>query len=63
MLPIRHYRDLITRASRDGDRQVLLAKQLAEAERAKEILCAKGYGNVGMAASEIASLVPTASAA
>lgn len=58
----RQYRDLIRRAARalDGMQLDLLAAQLADAERAREILRAKGYGAGGMTASAVAALVPDA---
>lgn len=57
-----HYRDLLVRAvyQRDGKQLDLLVTQLADAERAREILRAKGYGGTGMSASGVAALVPTA---
>lgn len=56
----RQYRDLIRRAARalDGEQLDLLAAQLADAERTREILRAKGYGCSGMKASAVAALVP-----
>jgi len=57
-----HYRDLIFRAVRERDNATLdrLATQLADAERAREILRAKGYGSTGTSASATAALVPLA---
>lgn len=45
-----HYRDLILRAAqqRDGRQLYQLVEQLADAERAREIFQAKGYGDTGM---------------
>ncbi|MBY0238473.1 MAG: hypothetical protein K2X55_04090 [Burkholderiaceae bacterium] len=56
------YRDLIERAVKQGDNQMLdmLAQALADAERAKQILRAKGYGVTGMAISATAAQVPGA---
>lgn len=57
-----HYRDLIRRAvlSNDGKQLDLLAVQLGDAQRAREILRAKGYGNTGTSASATAAQVPNA---
>ena len=57
-----HYRDLIRRAvlSEDGEQFGLLVQQLVDAERAREILRAKGYGESGMSASVTAAQVPEA---
>ncbi|KQQ32002.1 hypothetical protein ASF61_16850 [Duganella sp. Leaf126] len=57
-----HYRDLIRRAvlSNDGKQLDLLAVQLNDAQRAREILRAKGYGNTGTSASATAAQVPNA---
>lgn len=57
-----HRRDLIIAAVASKDRRRLdqLVAQLADAERAREILRAKGYGRTGMSASAAAALVPTA---
>jgi hypothetical protein len=59
MLP-HHFRDLIVRAVRahDGAQLDLIASQLADAERAREVLRAKGYGASGMSASATAAQVP-----
>ncbi len=56
----RHYRDLIIRAVLERDNGLLdrLAVQLADAERAREILHANGYGASGMSASATAAQVP-----
>ncbi|MBC7860299.1 MAG: hypothetical protein H7Z39_16320 [Burkholderiaceae bacterium] len=58
----RSYRDMIVRAvaAPDGQLLDLLAAQLADAERAKEILQAKGYRPDGRSASAVARLVPDA---
>lgn len=58
-----HYRDLIRRAvlAADGGQLDLLAIQLDDAQRAREILRAKGYGATGMNASATAAQVPEAS--
>lgn len=58
----RCYRDMIRRAvaAPDGQLLDLLAAQLADAERAKEILQAKGYRPNGRSASATARLVPNA---
>lgn len=55
-----HYRDLIVRAvhERDGHTLDKIIAQLADAERAREILRAKGYGQSGMTASATAAQVP-----
>ena len=55
-----HYRDLIRRAvlSNDGHQLGLIVVQLTDAERAREILRAKGYGTTGMNASATAAQVP-----
>jgi hypothetical protein len=57
-----HYRDLIRRAvlSNDGHQLGLIVLQLTDAERAREILRAKGYGASGMNASATAAAVPDA---
>lgn len=59
MLP-HHFRDLIVRAvrARDGVQLDLIVSQLADAERAREVLRAKGYGASGMSASATAAQVP-----
>lgn len=56
-----HYCDLIRRAvlSNDGRQLGLIIVQLTDAERAREILRAKGYGATGMSASTTAAQVPT----
>ncbi len=58
----RHYRELILRAVRSGEGKQLdqLAAQLQDAERAREILRAKGYGATGTSASATAAMVPPA---
>lgn len=57
-----HYRDLIRRAvlSNDGRQLGQIVVQLTDAERAREILRAKGYGASGMNASATAAQVPCA---
>ncbi|MYM25768.1 hypothetical protein GTP46_24375 [Duganella sp. FT135W] len=57
-----HHRDLIIRAVREHDGRILdsLIAQLVDAERAREILRAKGYGTSGMTASATAAQVPEA---
>lgn len=57
-----HYRDLIQRAIAEPGNQTLdlLVAQLADAQRAREILRAKGYGETGMSASVTAAQVPPA---
>lgn len=57
-----HYRDLSIRAARDRDGRTLgqIIAQLVDAERAREILRAKGYGATGMTASATAAQVPDA---
>jgi hypothetical protein len=65
-----HYRDLIVRAvlgntsavAAHPERLDQLAAAMADAERAREILGAKGYGASGMSASATAAQVPNASA-
>jgi hypothetical protein len=56
----RCFRDLVLRAAaeRNGKTMELLVTQLADAERAREILRAKGYGASGMSASATAAQVP-----
>jgi hypothetical protein len=58
-----HHRDLIIRAVRERDTRTLdrLIAQLVDAERAREILRAKGYGATGMTASAVAASVPEVS--
>lgn len=60
-----HYRDLLRRAvlSNDGRQLDLIVAQLTDAERAREILRAKGYGASGMSGSATASQVPEAATA
>lgn len=60
-----HYRDLIWRAVMAGDGQQLdlLAEQLSDATRSREILRAKGYGAIGMPGSATAAQVPDAATA
>lgn len=55
-----HYRDLIVSAVYRNDNRMLgkLVAQLQDAERAREILRAKGYGASGMSASATAAQVP-----
>lgn len=55
-----HYRDMILRAVRERDWQRLdmIVAQLDDAQRAREILRAKGYGESGMSASATAAQVP-----
>lgn len=55
-------RDMIIAAVLTGDRKRLdqLVEQLADAERAREILRSKGWGNTGMSASATAAQVPLA---
>ena len=61
-----HYRDLIVRAvlgdisalAAHPERLEQLAAAMADAERAREILRAKGYGLTGMSASATAAQVP-----
>lgn len=57
-----HYRDLIRRAvlSNDAHQLGLLVVQLTDAERAREILRAKGYGATGTSASATAAQGPNA---
>jgi hypothetical protein len=57
-----HYRDLIRRAVLDssGVQLELIAAQLVDAQRAREILRAKGYGASGMSASATAAQLPDA---
>ena len=56
----RHYRDLIVRAvgEADGKTLGLIVGHVMDAERAKEILRANGYGVAGLSASATAALVP-----
>jgi hypothetical protein len=55
----RHIRDLVMRAAeRNGKTMDLLVAQLVDADRAREILRAKGYGATGMSASATAAQVP-----
>lgn len=55
-----HYCDLIVRAvhARDGLMLDKITAQLIDAERACEILRAKGYGATGVTASATAAQVP-----
>lgn len=57
-----HIRDLMRRAvqNSDGKQLELLASQLYDSQRAREILRAKGYGASGMNASTTAAQVPCA---
>lgn len=59
----RHYRDMIIRAVADPDGQTLdlIVSHVIDAERAKQILRANGYGMTGLSASATAALVPTVS--
>lgn len=56
----RAYRDMILRAAKAEDGQMLdlIAAQLADAEQTKQLLVAKGYGQVSMPASAAARMVP-----
>ncbi|MGK5044915.1 hypothetical protein ACQ4WP_03310 [Janthinobacterium sp. GB4P2] len=56
----RHYRDMIIRAvgEPDGKTLGLIVEHVVDAERAKEILRANGYGVAGLPASATAALVP-----
>lgn len=56
------YRDLLRRAvlSNDGHQLRSIVSHLIDAERAREILRAKGYGITGMSASTTAAQVPNA---
>lgn len=56
------YRDMIRRAAAATDGQLLdlIAAQLEDAERTKQILIARGYGLISMPASAAARLVPIA---
>ncbi len=58
----RHYRDMIIRAvgEPDGKTLGLIVEHVVDAERAKEILRANGYGVAGLSASATAALVPQA---
>ena len=58
----RSYRDLVLRAAAEshGKTMGLLVAQLADVERAREILRANGYGETGMSASATAALMPPA---
>ena len=57
-----HYCDLVRRAvlSNDGRQLGQIVVQLTDAERAREILRAKGYGTTGTSASATAAQVPNA---
>ena len=59
----RHYRDMIIRAVAEPDGQTLdlIVSHVIDAERAKQILRANGYGMTGLSASATAALVPTIS--
>ncbi len=61
----RHYRDMIVRAVAAPDGQMLdvIAAKLLDAERAAEMLQAKGYRAAGKSISAIARLVPNATPA
>ena len=56
----RHYRDMIVRAvgEHDGKTLDLIVGHVIDAERAKQILRANGYGVAGMSSSATAALVP-----
>lgn len=58
-----HYRDLIIRAvdAADGSTLDLIVSHVIDAERAKQILRANGYGVTGMSSSATAALVPPVS--
>lgn len=57
-----HYREMIVRAveGKDDDTLDKLVDALRQAEAGKQILRAKGYGEVGMAIDATARLVPDA---
>ena len=59
----RHYRDMIIRAVAEPDGQTLdlIVSHVIDAERAKQILRANGYGMTGLSASATAALVPAVS--
>lgn len=59
----RHYRDMIIRAVAEPDGQTLdlIVSHVIDAERAKQILRANGYGMTGLSASPTAALVPAIS--
>lgn len=59
----RHYRDMIIRAvgEPDGETLDLIVSHVIDAERAKQILRANGYGMTGLSASATAALVPAIS--
>lgn len=58
-----HYRDMIVRAvsADDGRMLDLIVNHIIDAERAKQILRANGYGVTGLSASATAALVPKVS--
>lgn len=58
----RHFVELIERAVVSSNRTQLslIAAQLHDAQRAREILRAKGYGTTGTSASATAAQVPNA---
>lgn len=58
-----HYRDMIIRAVGESNGQTLdlIVNHIIDAESAKQILRAKGYGVTGLPASATASLVPAIS--
>lgn len=58
----RHYRDMIIRAVDEHDGKTLdkIVDHVIDAERAKQILRANGYGVAGMNSSATAALVPQA---
>lgn len=58
----RHYRDMIIRAvgEHDGKTLDLIVSHVIDAERAKEILRANGYGIAGLSSSATARPVPPA---
>ncbi len=55
-----HYRDMIVRAlgEHDGKTLDLIVDHVIDAERAKQILRANGYGVAGVTSSATAALVP-----
>lgn len=59
----RHYRAMIIRAvgEPDGETLDLIVSHVIDAERAKQILRANGYGMAGLSASATAALVPAIS--
>lgn len=61
MIPI-FYRDLVVNSVRCPETGLLdmIIAQLAEAEKAKQILCAKGYGASDTPLSALAAMAPAA---